>query len=213
MPLLHPAFDQDDCFAAGTKIATARGPVRVEAVHPGDRVCTLLGGDTAKVVWTGHRVVDCARHPNPEKVWPVRVAAHAFGRGMPAEDLVLSPGHAVYVDGVLIPVRLLANGRSVRQFLTGRIAYHHIQLSRHDVLLANGMPAESFLESGDRTLFGNGGEVVALHPDFAARPWGSATCAPVMRAGPELEGVIRRLTGPPPRRSRRPRATLAPVRG
>jgi hypothetical protein len=190
------------CFAAGTGIATTRGLVPVEAIHRGDRVCTVLDGDTAEVVWVGRRKVDCAGHPNPSKVWPVRVSAHAFGRGMPAIDLVLSPDHAVYVDRVLIPVRLLVNDQTVRQEVTDRVAYHAIELAQHDVLLANGMPAEAHLAADGRARFSDGGSVIALYPDFSSRAWGIRGCAPVVQTGPILTAVRKRLAADVLRRKR-----------
>jgi hypothetical protein len=198
------------CFAAGAGIATTRGLVPVEFIHRGDRVCTVLDGDTAEVVWVGQRKVDCNRHPNPSKVWPVRVAAHSFGRGMPATDLMLSPDHAVYVDRVLIPIRLLVNDQTVRQELTERVAYRCIELAQHDVLLANGMPAESHLNTDDRAMYSNGGGVVALYPDFSSRPWGPPGCAPLVQAGPILTAVRKRLAADVLRRKRGLQETLAP---
>jgi hypothetical protein len=198
------------CFAAGTGIATTRGLVPVEAIHRGDRVCTVLDGDTAGVAWVGHRKVDCVRHPDPSKVWPVRVSAHAFGRGMPAADLVLSPDHAVYVDRVLIPIRLLVNDQTVRQELTDRVAYHLIELAQHDVLLANGMPAESHLDTGDHAMFSNGGSVIVLHPDFSTRAWGIRGCAPLVQAGPILTAVRKRLAADVMRRKRSLQEIFAP---
>jgi hypothetical protein len=197
-------------FAAAARIATLRGPIPVELVHPGDQVCTVLGGDTARVTWVGHRRVDCARHPDPRKVWPVVVSAHAFGRGMPADDLMLSPDHAVFVDRALIPIRLLVNGRSVRQVLAESICYHHIELAQHDVLLANGMPAESYLDTGDRTRFGNGGGVIALHPDFSTRAGEISGCAPVVQTGPVLASVRKRLAAGVARRGRHSIETFVP---
>lgn len=93
------------CFVAGTRIATERGEVAVEDLRVGDLVRVLLESDAESVVWTGRRMVDCARQPEPHKVRPVRVSAHAFGEGRPCRDLWLSPDHALYVDGVLIPVK------------------------------------------------------------------------------------------------------------
>jgi hypothetical protein len=123
---------------------------------------------------------------------------------------MLSPDHAVYVDQVLIPIRLLVNGRTVRQELTERVTYHHIELAQHDVLLANGMPAESYLDTGDRARFSNGGDVVTLYPDFAARAWEMRGCARLVQAGPILSAVRKRLAADVARGKRQPRQTLAP---
>lgn len=202
--------EDGDCFGPGTQIATARGSVSVEALRSGDRVCTLLGGDLTSVSWIGRRQIDCARHPDPAKVWPVRVSAHTFGDGAPAIDLVLSPDHAVFVDQVLIPIGLLVNGRSIRQELADRITYYQIELTRHDVLLANGMPAESYLEAGGRSRFGNAGTVVTLHPDFSTREPVRPGCAPLVQFGPVLDRVRRRLAADLARRKRRGRDVAAP---
>jgi hypothetical protein len=129
---------------------------------------------------------------------------------MPANDLILSPGHAVYVDRVLIPIRLLVNDQTVRQELTERISYYSIELAQHDVLLANGMPAESHFVTDDRVRFSNGGEVIALYPDFSSRAWGIRSCAPVVQTGPILTAVRKRLAADVLRRRRSPQHALAP---
>jgi T5SS/PEP-CTERM-associated repeat protein len=72
-------------------------------------------GVAQPVVWIGHRTVDCSRHPEPRKVWPVRISAGAFGPGRPCRDLFLSPDHAVYVADVLIPVKHLINATRSRR--------------------------------------------------------------------------------------------------
>ena len=89
---------------------------------------------------------------------------------MPCRDLLLSPDHAVFVDNVLIPIKHLINGKTIVQQQTNEVTYYHIELGEHDVLLADGMPAESYLENGDRGAFDNGGGMIALHPDFGIRP-------------------------------------------
>jgi hypothetical protein len=180
---------QIPCFAAGTLIETLEGPVAVERLSVGDEVRTVLGGPGG-IVWTGSRAVNCARHPAPETVWPVRIAAGAFGENVPERDLFVSPDHAIHVDGVLIPAKRLVNGTTIRQVRTARIVYHHIELERHDVVLAEGLAAETYLDTGDRARF-IGGSVTTLHPDFAARTWEMAGCAPLVMTGDRLE-VVRR---------------------
>jgi hypothetical protein len=198
------------CFAAGTWITTARGHVMVESVHPGDRVRTVVRDGEAEVIWVGRRAVNCSLHPVPTQVWPVRVSRDAFGPGLPAADLYLSPNHAVFVDGVLIPVRMLVNGRSVRQVMRERISYHHIELAEHDVLLANGLPAETYLDTGDRARFSNGGDVVTLHPDLSAPAPEIAGCARLVQDGPILDKIRNRLAANGSRRRRGPRETFTP---
>ena len=63
------------------------------------------------------------------------------------------------------------------------------ELPNHSVLLAEGLPAESYLDTGDRRNFANGGGAVALYPDFSSRVWEAAGCAPLVVSGPELEAA------------------------
>jgi len=177
------------CFAAGSRILTARGEVPVEAIGVGDRVVTVLGVKLAPVVWVGQREVDCARHAEPDSVWPVRVRAGAFGAGQPHRDLWLSPDHAVFVGGVLVPVKLLVNGATVVQEAVERVRYFHVELEAHDVLLADGLACESYLDTGNRAAFANGGAVMDLHADFvgaAMRRWGAAACAVLALGGAQV---------------------------
>lgn len=190
------------CFVAGTRIATARGPVAVEDLHVGDRVRTR-GGGTAPVVWLGHRRVACARHPRPADVRPVRIAPHAFGRARPARPLLLSPDHAVFVQGALIPVRYLLNGASVAQIDADRVEYRHVEyrhveywhveLPRHAVLFAEGLACESYLDTGNRAAFAEAGTVIEAHPDFARRVWTRDACAPLVTGGAALRAARVRL--------------------
>jgi hypothetical protein len=157
----------------------------------GDLVPILLGQGLARVRWIGQRLVQCRRHPKPDEVQPVRIEPGAFGPGLPHRALFLSPDHAVHVDGVLIPVRYLVNGSSIAQIDTAEARYWHIELEAHNVLLAEGLPAESYLDTGNRGAFG--GDVPQLHPDFALRVWDEAACARLVTHGPILEAVRRRL--------------------
>jgi hypothetical protein len=197
------AIEVNPCFAAGTGIATPAGNVAVETLRPGDRVRLARGG-SAEVRWLGHRRVNCARHPRPRDVWPVRVRAGAFAPGQPTRDLLLSPDHAVFVNGVLIPIRYLVNRATIAREPVAAVTYFHVELARHDVLLAEGLPCESFLDTGNRGCFENAGGVVQLHPDFALRLWDGDACAPLVLDGPILAAARRRLLrrASPPRQTR-----------
>ena len=180
------------CFAAGTRIETSGGPVAIENLREGDRVVSAFGG-TAPVRWVGYRRINCRRHPRRRDVWPVRVAAGAIAPGTPAHDLILSPDHAVYLDGVLIPVRYLLNGASIAQEECDTVTYWHVELPAHDVILAEGLPAESYLDTGNRAAFANGGAVAMLHADFALRVWEAEACAPLVTRGLVLVAAQARL--------------------
>ena len=72
------------------------------------------------------------------------------------------------------------------------VTYYHIELARHDVILAEGLPAESYLDTGDRSNFTNGGDLIRLFPDFssdspvATAMWEAKGCAPLIVTGPKL---------------------------
>ncbi|UFN50396.1 Hint domain-containing protein [Roseomonas sp. OT10] len=158
------------CFAAGTRIATRRGEVAVEELEVGDEVQVLSGrqGAFAPVLWLGWREVDLLRHPQPGKVCPIRIRAGALGQGAPSRDLVVSPDHCLWIEGLLIPARMLVDGAAIlRDSGVARVTYWHVELPRHDALLAEGCPAESYLDTGNRAAFANGA-ATDLHPDFGA---------------------------------------------
>ena len=185
---------QAACYAAGTRIATMRGEIAVEDLRVGDLVQTVLGEASAPIIWIGRREVDCARHPKPRQVWPVRVAAGAFGPGRPHTDLLLSPDHAVYVNDVLIPIQHLINDTTIMQIPMDRITYYHVELPQHDVVLAAGLPAESYLDMRDGSNYANRPGPTRVYPDFSARMWEAFGCAPLIVTGPELTAA-RALVG------------------
>jgi hypothetical protein len=185
----HGFVTQIACFAAGTHIHTSQGAIPVESLCEGTVLPTYFSTEGASINWIGYRRVSCRQHPNPEVVWPVRVAAGAFGNNLPLRDLWLSPDHAVFVDDVLIPVKHLVNGMTITQEARDEVTYYHIELDNHDVLLAEGLPCESYLDTGDRWRFANGGESVLLRPGFPARTWEAKACAPIVMTGPTLMAV------------------------
>jgi hypothetical protein len=188
------------CFAAGTRIATAEGETAIEDLAEGDMVVTLDGADRtlAPVTWLGYRRVDLAGHPRRELVAPVCIQRGAFAENVPHRDLVVSPDHALFVDGKLVIARLLLNGMTITQNLDARVVeYYHVELPRHAVLLAEGLTAESYLDTGNRAMFSNAGLALVLHPDFAASQglstWADDSCAPLVTTAAEVEPIWRQL--------------------
>jgi uncharacterized repeat protein (TIGR01451 family) len=179
------------CFATGTRILTPSGAVAVEDLRPGMSVLNEAGAAMA-IRWIGSRRTDCGQHPRPADVRPVRIRNGAFAKNKPLRDLVLSPDHSIYIDKVLIPIRHLINGVSVVQEAIREITYWHVELVRHDIILAEGLACESYLDTGNRNSFGDGA-VVDLHPDFAHYVWEAEGCAPLIVCGPKLAAVRRRL--------------------
>jgi hypothetical protein len=180
------------CFLAGTRLATEGGDVAVEEVRAGDML-RRAGGGLACVRWVGHRAIRCDRHPDPRDVWPVRIRAGAFAGAVPARDLLLSPDHAVAAAGHLIPVRHLTNGATIVQERVAVARYHHVELPRHDLLLAEGLAAESYLDTGNRSAFEGGGPALMLHPDFSRRTWAARGCLKLVQEGRVLAAVRRAL--------------------
>ncbi|MCC6720404.1 MAG: Hint domain-containing protein [Acetobacteraceae bacterium] len=182
------------CFAAGTRLLTDHGDKAVEDLMEGDFVIVHSACGMRKVRWIGHRRVRLTAHPRPWDVQPVRICRDAFGEGLPNRDLRLSPDHAVYVDGVLIPIRYLVNGATIVQENVPEVTYYHVELATtdgravHDVVLAQGLPTESYLDTGNRAAFVNDGSVVQAHPDFAREAW-ERGCAPLVLEGPVVEAT------------------------
>jgi autotransporter passenger strand-loop-strand repeat protein len=199
-PVIVTLAGQIPCFREGTRIRAEAGDVPVEALRVGDRVLTGTGVLRA-VTWIGARTVDCAAHPDPARVQPVRIAAHALGANRPARALFLSPDHALFLDGVLIPVRCLVNGTTIAAVPQARVRYWHVELATHDVILAENLPVETYLDTGNRTAFA--GRLTQLHPEFG-RPaedelaWEARACAPLVVAGPALDAARSRIAAQPP---------------
>ena len=185
------------CFAQGTCIATPRGAIAIENLHEGDTV-TTVSGTAQPIRWIGRRSLNCRHHPAPERVRPVRIAPHAFGQNRPKRALLLSPDHSVFVEDVLIPIKFLINGATIAQIEVGEIVYYHLELAHHDVVLAEGLPAETYLETGGRAAFENGG-AMQMHPDFApdeaqiGQIWHDCGYAPLLGANGQLDRVARQL--------------------
>jgi hypothetical protein len=66
-------------------------------------------------------------------------------------------------------------------------------LASHDAIVAEGLPAETYLDTGNRSDFVNGGPAVTVHPTFADAVWRARACAPQLRHGDALAALQYRV--------------------
>ena len=158
------------CFMPGTLVATPAGERAVETLKAGDLVLTA-DGRAAPVRWLGRQTVS-TRFADPLRVLPIRITVGALGENLPKRDLLLSPDHAVLVDGVLIQAGALVNGATIlREDAVPEVfTYWHVELADHSLILAEGVPAETFVDNVDRLAFDNWDEHEALHGTDAPIP-------------------------------------------
>jgi hypothetical protein len=172
------------CFCAGTLIGTPEGEVQVEKLKAGDIVLTTHNGPRA-VRWIGRGKVLATRGKRTAAT-PVIVRKGALADNVPNQDLHVTKAHGVYIDDALIPVEFLVNHRTILwDDRAQEVEIYHVELDRHDLLLANGMPAESYRDDGNRWLFQNANAGWGLPPQ--------EPCAPVLTGGPVVDAVWRRL--------------------
>jgi hypothetical protein len=191
-PTLDTSPVDTACYARGTMIRTDRGEVLIEELSIGDRVVTH-SGKHKPITWIG-RGQALSTGGRRHAATPVIVRKAAIANNVPLRDLRITKGHALFIDGVLIPVEELINHRSI--FWDDRaqeVQVYHIELEAHDVLIANGAPAESYRDDGNRWLFRNANSGWHLPPQ--------EPCAPLLTSGPVVDAIWRRLldrAGPRP---------------
>jgi len=150
------------CFTNGTMFETQMGSVAIEDLMPGDYLHTYDGRKVAiKWIWAKSWATHDLRQ-NP-KLWPVEIQKDAFGNGFPERNIRVSQHHRVMVrskivermfghSDVLVPAKDLLDLDGVALVPEpSNLTYYHILLASHEVLLVEGIPAES-LYLGPETL-------------------------------------------------------------
>ncbi|MGI3186294.1 Hint domain-containing protein [Nioella aestuarii] len=155
------------CFLAGSRIASAKGQVAVESLDIGDVVLTADGGEV-EVKWIGRQTVSTRFGP-AERLMPVRFAAGSLGDGLPHADLTVTADHGMLVDGVICHAGALVNGTTITRVPLSEMGesytVYHVETEEHEIILANGAPAETFIDNVSRRVFDNCAEFEALYGD------------------------------------------------
>ena len=180
------------CFLPTTRIATPAGEVAVEDLRVGDTVLTYRG-EPKPITWIGHGKALATRFRRSATT-PVIVRKGALAENVPNRDLRITKGHSLFFGSVLIPAEFLINHRSILwDDRAQEVEVYHIELAEHAVLLANGAPAESYRDDGNRWMFANANAGWDKPPMPA--------CAQILTGGPEVDAIWRRLlarSGPRP---------------
>lgn len=157
------------CFLAGTKIATPTGYVPVEDLRIGD-CATTADGRAVEIKWIGRKTVT-ARFGPAERLHPVCICAGALGNNTPNADLFVTADHALLIDSVLCHAGALVNGTTItRDPMNNRFTVYHVETEAHEIILANGAPAETFIANAGRRAFDNFAEFDALYGDVPEMP-------------------------------------------
>ena len=196
------------CFVTGTRILTTGGLVAIQNLRPGDMVQTLDNG-AQEVTWMGRRQLSAdylVKHP---QLCAVHITAGALGEGYPARGLTVSPQHRVLLRSKIIqrmadtPEILVAAVKLVglpgvrRVWSELGVQYHHFTCADHEVVWANGAPAET-LFMGCQTVRALGArgreELGMIMPDaFLSKPVSQQTFArPVIQRQRFLTNMFRR---------------------
>jgi Hint domain len=136
------------CFLCGTKILTDVDETAIENLEVGDLVSTVSGQLRPIKRVISWKVERQANQDWTDDVAPIKVCRSALAPNVPHRDLYLSPAHALYLDGVLMRVSGLVNGRSIvccSKREEDRLSYFHLEFEDHQVILAEGAPVESAL--------------------------------------------------------------------
>lgn len=153
------------CFAKGTLIRVPAGEVAVEKLTNNHEVVTE-NGTAVKVKWIGRQTM-WRMFSGVKALNMVRFEAGALGNGLPETELTVTGGHGMIVDGYVVNASALVNETSITQIpiaqLPERFTVYHVETENHDVILANGAAAETFVDVVSRANFDNYQEYLDLY--------------------------------------------------
>lgn len=186
-------------FLRGTRITMADGSQRpIETLHPGEMVLTRDHG-RQPLRWLGQATLRAAG-----AFAPVIIGKGVLGN---ASDLAVSPHHRIFLylrdrapglptAEILVQAKHLVNGDTVWRREGGFADYFSLAFDRHEIVYAEGIPAESLLVSAatvTRLPPGLGDDLRARFPALSqSQHFGT-------EANADLAGEVARRAARPPR--------------
>jgi hypothetical protein len=146
------------CFLEGTKILTSRGYVPVEELTKTDQLVSY--GDirdnkfheqdlrVVPIRWVGKYVKSkpCRKHQ------PICITKDSISMGMPFSDVYLSENHGVVLRKKRVSAKRLV-GEKIYKVPAESVVYYHVEVEGHQVISANGLLSETYLDVGKRKAF------------------------------------------------------------
>lgn len=141
------------CFTSGTRILTDKGERIIDDLAEGDAVYTRDDG-YQPLRWIGRCSV-----PAMGQTAPVLIGKGVLGNDT---DLLVSPNHRMLLSAhsadlyfgeseVLVAAKHLITNQGVKVCSGGTVTYFHLLFDKHQVVMANGAPSESFFP-GDQAM-------------------------------------------------------------
>ena len=149
------------CYAKGTLLLTTRGLIPIERLRVGQELVSK--GELSKHQLNPYPGVELVKWVSKFKVSelnsesrPICIEKNALGKNQPFKDLYVSPAHSILVNGQMVLAKRLVNGVNIYPDRHAEeVTYYHVECNRHCAIIANGVAAESYLESNNRHVFDN----------------------------------------------------------
>lgn len=142
------------CFTHGTIFSTAKGEVPIERLRSGDLLVTQDNG-LQPIQWIWARKQTCGKIQKSPNLNAIKIKKNALGKGTPKRDLYVSKQHRILLHStitkrmygkheILVPAKDLVGMHGISEApIKGDITYYHILMENHEILIAEGTPAES----------------------------------------------------------------------
>ena len=156
--------DNGACYSKGSLILTNQGYVPIENIKEGDKVVTKgkisnngflennINNNEETVIWIGKYKVKNLNSTSR----PICIKKDALGKDYPFVDLYVSPGHRLLLNNQMITANNIINDKTIYQDNNCEfVEYYHLECKEHSAIYANGVLAETYIESDNRSVFEN----------------------------------------------------------